>query len=65
MGTIKRFLTGIISVISAILLVTFVIAAFTVGSVVIGVVGTLIGVLLVSSLIAVGIYQALSERESE
>ena len=65
MGTIKRFLTGIISVIGAILLVTFVIAAFTVGSIVIGVVGTLIGVLLVSSLIAVGIYQALSERESE
>ena len=65
MGTTKRFLTGIISVIGAILLVTFVIAAFTVGSVVIGVVGTLIGVLLVSSVIAVGIYQALSERESE
>ncbi len=65
MGTTKRFLTGIISVIGAILLVTFVIAAFTVGSIVIGVVGTLIGVLLVSSLIAVGIYQALSERESE
>jgi Na+/phosphate symporter len=65
MGTIKRFLTGIISVIGAILLVTFVIAAFTVGSIVIGVVGTLIGVLLVSSVIAVGIYQALSERESE
>lgn len=65
MGTIKRFLTGIISVIGAILLVTFVIAAFTVGSVVIGVIGTLIGVLLVSSVIAVGIYQALSERESE
>lgn len=65
MGTIKRFLTGIISVIGAILLVTFVIAAFTVGSVVIGVIGTLIGVLLVSSVIAVGIYEALSERESE
>jgi len=65
MGTIKRFLTGIISVIGAILLVTFVIAAFTVGSIVIGVVGTLIGVLLVSSVIAVGIYQALSEHESE
>lgn len=65
MGTIKRFLTGIISVIGAILLVTFVIAAFTVGSIVIGVIGTLIGVLLVSSVIAVGIYQALSERESE
>jgi len=65
MGTIKRFLTGIISVIGAILLVTFVIAAFTVGSIVIGVIGTLIGVLLVSSVIAVGIYEALSERESE
>ena len=65
MGTTKRFLIGIISVIGAILLVTFVIAAFTVGSIVIGVVGTLIGVLLVSSVIAVGIYQALSERESE
>ena len=65
METIKRFLNGIISVIGAILLVTFVIAAFTVSSVVIGVIGTLIGVLLVSSLIAVGIYQALSERESK
>ena len=65
METIKRFLIGIISVIGAILLVTFVIAAFTVGSIVIGVIGTLIGVLLVSSVIAVGIYEALSERESK